>query len=236
MRESSSQVGECEMIRLHSREACLMNPDRSEGSPKSKRRKRIWSFWWKPPLKWVKSDLVNCLEELMQSVENRTNHMMSQSLTEASDCKHVEAKGMAKIFGQYSESIFCQYLKSELSRACRVDVVWDIFGDLNSLKSQARGYREDTKKDPDNRVDTEAVVLAVSTVSELGGGLELWVAFRTGKDFVGSIAAHEIVNLFAQRDAMQNYLCSISTDGLRYGRPIFNTLGNALLGKSGSHQ
>ncbi|GFR66476.1 hypothetical protein ElyMa_003682700 [Elysia marginata] len=40
-------------------------------------------------------------------------------------------------------------------------------------------------------VDTNLAVLIVSTVSELGGGLELWVAFGTGKDF-RLIAVHEI--------------------------------------------
>ncbi|GFS12596.1 hypothetical protein ElyMa_001375200 [Elysia marginata] len=40
-------------------------------------------------------------------------------------------------------------------------------------------------------VDTDLAVLIVSTVSELGGGLELWVAFGTVKDF-RLIAVHEI--------------------------------------------
>ena len=226
-----------------------------------------------------KSDLVNCLEELMQPVENRPPYDVN--ILDGAVIVNMLKPGMAKTFGQYSESIFCQYLKSELSRACRVDVVWDIYIP-NSLKSQARLQRLgcpvkvvrvqtsspipgkwheflkndqnktelfsfltesaiasiDTSKElvmtdgtgvsckplretsaiapcnheeADSRmmvhvtdafhrgykkiqirsVDTDVVVLAVSTVSELGGGLELWVAFGTGKDF-RLIAAHEI--------------------------------------------
>ncbi|GFR58030.1 hypothetical protein ElyMa_000017600 [Elysia marginata] len=47
------------------------------------------------------------------------------------------------------------------------------------------------KKIQIRRVDTDLAVLIVSTVSELGGVLELWVAFGTGKDF-RIIAVHEI--------------------------------------------
>ena len=226
-----------------------------------------------------KSDLVNCLEELMQPVENRPPYHVS--ILDGAVIVNMLKPGMAKTFGQYSESIFCQYLKSELSRACRVDVVWDIYIP-NSLKSQAplqrlgcpvkvvrvqtsspipgkwheflrndqnktelfsfltesaiasidtskelvmtdgtgvscKPLRETSAVAPCNHeeadsrmmvhvtdafhrgykkiqirsVDTDVVVLAVSTVSELGGGLELWVAFGTGKDF-RLIAAHEI--------------------------------------------
>ncbi|GFS09191.1 hypothetical protein ElyMa_004776500 [Elysia marginata] len=54
-------------------------------------------------------------------------------------------------------------------------------------ETQIQGY----KKIQIRSVDTDVVVLAVSTVSKLGGGLELWVAFGTGKDF-RLIPAHEI--------------------------------------------
>ncbi|GFR67349.1 hypothetical protein ElyMa_003703800 [Elysia marginata] len=56
-----------------------------------------------------------------------------------------------------------------------------------------RGY----KKIQIRSVDTDVVVLAVSTVSELGGGLELWVAFGTGKDFK-LLSAHEIAESLGQ--------------------------------------
>ncbi|GFR88238.1 hypothetical protein ElyMa_004246100 [Elysia marginata] len=52
-------------------------------------------------------------------------------------------------------------------------------------------FHRGRKKFQIRSVDTDVTVLAVSAVSELGGGLELWVAFGTGKDF-RLIAAHEI--------------------------------------------
>ncbi|GFR72470.1 hypothetical protein ElyMa_002114300 [Elysia marginata] len=53
-------------------------------------------------------------------------------------------------------------------------------------------------------VDTDLKVLIVSTVSELGGGLKLWVAFGTGKAF-RLIAVHEIAESL---DPMRCYALS----------------------------
>ncbi|GFS11780.1 ATP-binding cassette transporter sub-family A, partial [Elysia marginata] len=107
------------------------------------------------------------------------------------------------------------------------------------------------KKIQIKRADTDLAVLIVSTISELGGGLELWVAFGTGKDF-RLIAVHEIAeslgpmrccalskfhslmgcdttSYFQHTDMLTTSLCSLRTDPKNLQDNILHTVKRFLI-------
>ena len=101
---------------------------------------------WPPSLsecgvirKGCKSDIVSCFEEPSQSEDEPSS--VNVILLDAAVIVNMLRPGEgAKTFGDYAEKTFSPYVKSQLTRAPRVDLVWDVYKS-NSLKAHTRQTR-----------------------------------------------------------------------------------------------
>jgi len=88
----------------------------------------------------TKSDLFKCLEEL-SSAKEKSEIPNADCLTlDGAAIVHLLKPGNAKTFDEYSTLVFAPYIMSMLTRAQRIDVVWDHYKP-DSLKASTRAKR-----------------------------------------------------------------------------------------------
>ncbi|CAH3151254.1 unnamed protein product [Porites lobata] len=88
----------------------------------------------------TKSDLVSCLEELVNSRENATHPIVEVIILDGSVLVNMLRPGSAKTFSDYASQVFLPYVASQLQQASRVDIVWDEYRP-DSLKAETRVKR-----------------------------------------------------------------------------------------------
>ena len=88
----------------------------------------------------TKSDLVSCLEELVNSRENATHPSVEVIILDGSVIVNMLRPGSAKTFSDYASQVFLPYVASQLQQASRIDIVWDEYRP-DSLKAETRVKR-----------------------------------------------------------------------------------------------
>ena len=88
----------------------------------------------------TKSDLVSCLEELVNSRDNATHPSVEVIILDGSVIVNMLRPGSAKTFSDYALQVFLPYVASQLQQASRVDIVWDEYRP-DSLKAETRVKR-----------------------------------------------------------------------------------------------
>ena len=88
----------------------------------------------------TKSDLVDCLEDLVPTQENAPNPTVQVIIIDGAAIVNMLRPGAAKTFSDYAKQVFSPYIKSQLHHVNRVDVVWDEYFP-ESLKAETRRKR-----------------------------------------------------------------------------------------------
>ena len=88
----------------------------------------------------TKSDLISCLEELVNSRENATHPSVEVIILDGSVIVNMLRPGSAKTFSDYASQVFLPYVASQLQQASRVDIIWDEYRPDN-LKAETRVNR-----------------------------------------------------------------------------------------------
>jgi len=86
----------------------------------------------------TKSDIIHCLQDgIIIPHASPTSEVV---VLDGAVIVNILKPGSAKTFGEYAQDIFLPYVRSQLERSQRVDIVWDTYKD-NSLKDQAHNKR-----------------------------------------------------------------------------------------------
>jgi len=88
----------------------------------------------------TKSDLVSCLEELVNSREHATHPSVEAIILDGSVIVNMLRPGSAKTFSDYASQVFLPYVASRLHQASRIDIVWDEYRP-DCLKAETRVKR-----------------------------------------------------------------------------------------------
>ncbi len=85
-----------------------------------------------------KSDLVHCLETLVDAEEDTPE--VEALLLDGAAVVHMLKPGAAKTFQSYAHDVFVKYVNSQLQHVRRIDIIWDSYNP-DSLKATARAKR-----------------------------------------------------------------------------------------------
>ena len=83
----------------------------------------------------TKSDLVNCLEDLVPTQMNAPNPSTQVMIIDGAAIVNMLQPGTAKTFSDYEKQVFSPYIKTHLNHVSRLDVVWDEYFP-DSLKAE----------------------------------------------------------------------------------------------------
>ena len=87
----------------------------------------------------TKSDLVNCLEELVEAC-HEPSPVVDIAVLDGAGLVNMLRPGLSKTFSKYGNQVFLPYLVRQLNGVQRLDVVWDEYkGD--SLKAETSSKR-----------------------------------------------------------------------------------------------
>ncbi len=86
----------------------------------------------------TKSDLVHCLETLVDAEEDTPE--VEALLLDGAAVVHMLKPGAAKTFQSYAHDVFVKYVNSQLQHVRRIDIIWDSYNP-DSLKATARAKR-----------------------------------------------------------------------------------------------
>ena len=85
-----------------------------------------------------KSDIIHCLEDEVDSED--MNPLSEVVVLDGAAIVNMLKPGSARTFQDYAKDVFLPYVKSQVDKAQRVDIVWDDYRE-GTLKAQTREKR-----------------------------------------------------------------------------------------------